>query len=227
MRRTNIFIIAVLLLLLLSGCNSDSASSEAVASVNNQIITQDEFDYFKSKNRASVISDYLNDYSIEYSENFWETEFDGKTPQQELNEITIKECALAKIQLVLMEENGIYTDITYQGLYEKAIAYNNENSGKQSVVGVKSINMDSFYEYYIDNGVMELKNILAESVLKPTQDELAQKTEELQGILTDADENEISNSAISAVVDEKYDKYISDIYENADIKWVSDEITEN
>ena len=70
--------------------------------------------------------------------------------------------------------------------------------------------MSQFYTYYISNGDMELKNILGESELKPTDDEI-------KAYIAQKDEMS-ETSAISALVDKKYEDYISDLIKNATIK---------
>lgn len=197
----------------------------ALFTVNGEVVTQAEIDYFKGKLRAEVLNDYIEKYSISNTENFWQTEFDGKTPEETLNERAREESIMAKIQFVLMREEGIYDDITYEALYKKAETFNKENSGKQGVVGIKTINLSQFYSYYLQNGILELKNIYAEGKLKPTEEEIKQKIVEMN------DGNEIKGDEISVqdyeniaknkLKTEKYEAYIAELRKNAEIKEVA------
>ena len=124
-----------------------------------------------------------------------------------------------------MREEGIYDDITYEGLYKKAEAFNNENADKQGVVGIKTIKMSQFYSYYLQNGIMELKNIYAEGKLKPTQEEIDKKILDLSDELENSKEEVVpedyENVAKDKLKTEKYEAYIKELRKNAEIKEVA------
>lgn len=212
-------IIAVMLFLLFSCANESEDKSAAVVTVNGEIVTQAEVDYFKGKFRAELINEYIEKYKIEYTEDFWQTEFDGKTPEEALNERALEESIMVKIQFVLMREEGIYDDITFEGLYKKAETFNAENADKQGVVGIKSIKMSQFYTYYFQNGVLELKNIYAEEKLAPTQEEIDAKIKEITAQHIDGvNTQDYESVARDQLKTEKYDLYIEQLRKNAEIK---------
>lgn len=219
------FLLAVTVLTLFACTKKEDAGKTALFTVNGEVVTQAEFDYFKGKLRAEVLNDYIEKYSIEYTENFWQTEIDGKTPEETLNELAREECIMAKIQFILMREEGIYDDITYEGLYKKAEAFNNENASKQGVVGIKSIKMSQFYSYYLQNGIMELKNIYSEEKLKPTEEEIEQKIIELSEVFENSEDEvlvqDYENVAKDKLKTEKYEAYIAELRKNAEIKEVA------
>ncbi len=190
----------------------------AAAIVNGESISADELEYFKGKLKAQVLNDYLAEYSIKYMPDFWNREFDGKTPEQTLNEQALEKCILAKLQFVLMREKGIYTDITYQGLYNKALAFNEANSSKEGVVGLKSIKMEQFYSYYLDNGIMELRNLLAKDEIKPTEQEINDRITQLKASGEQVDENALRSVAASKLIREKYEAYIAGLRASAMIE---------
>lgn len=203
------------------GCNrqSDMAKeSKTVAYVNGEEITSDEFQYFKSKLKAQVMNEYLEKYTESYSPDFWTKSFNGKTPEKALNEQTLEKCVMAKLQLVLMKQKGIYTDITYKGLYDKAVAFNEENSSKQGVVGLKSIKLEQFYTYYLDNGVMELRNILVKKETKPSDNELKKCIQQLKDSKQYAEITDFNSIAASKLAVEKYNQYIAKLREKANVK---------
>lgn len=190
----------------------------AAAIVNGESISADELEYFKGKLKAQVLNDYLAEYSIEYMPDFWNREFDGKTPEQTLNEQALEKCILAKLQFVLMRGKGIYTDITYQGLYNKALAFNEANSSKEGVVGLKSIKMEQFYSYYLDNGIMELRNLLSKDEIKPTEQEINDRITQLKASGEQVDENALRSVAASKLIREKYEAYIAGLRASAMIE---------
>ena len=202
-----ILLAAVFLLVSCGKAESKKDEPAVCAAVNGEAITVEEKEYFSSRYRAQIINDYSEKYGIKDFSEFWDTEFDGKTPRQALDEYALKQAAEAKIKLVLMRENGIYDDISFSALKAKAEKYNREHENQKGNVGLNTVNMASFYTYYISNGEMELKNILAESTLKPSQTELEAAEKEHPGLTEEG--------LISTVVTEKYQRMIDEALKNA------------
>lgn len=222
MKKKALILFALIMLVMFSSCSKKTEpETDAVISVNGEIVTQAEVDYFKGKLKAELINDYIEKYSVEYTSDFWQTEFDGKTPEDALEEKALEEGIMAKIQFVLMKEEGIFEDITYEGLYKKAEDFNKANAGKAGVVGLKSIKMSQFYTYYLQTGVMELKNIYAEDKLKPTDSEIEKKINEIEK-QNDGDilQQDYENLAKDKLKTEKYEAFITEIRKNAEIKEV-------
>ena len=199
-------------------CAKEEVSPTAVATVNGEVITEEEFEYFRKKYKSQVLNECLENFSVQYTEDFWQTEFDGTTPEEILYDRALEECVRAKIQLVLMKEEGIYDDITFAGLRAKAEAFNEENANKEGVVGIKSIQMSQFYSYYLQTGVMELQNIYAEGKLKPDEKEIEEKISQLAGTSDYIDEEDYESVALSKLKTEKYEKFIEELYKKAEIK---------
>jgi hypothetical protein len=217
-------------LLFLCSCTNKSSSNQTedgdkqVATVNGEIITENEMKYFSLKLRSSVINEFISEYGLEFSDSFWDTEVNGKTPQETLDERALDECVKAKIQLVLCREQGIYDDISYEGLYKKAIEYNESHSGKSNAAGVKTISLEQFYSYYLDNGVMELKNKLRDTTLAPSDEEISNAEAELkQNAKESLSDDELLNAAKSSAVDKKYDEYISGLCKRAKLEKTSEQ----
>ena len=220
LKKTLSFIMVAVMLIMLVSCTAETEEKPvAVVTVNGETVTQAEIDYFKGKFKTELINDYIEKYKIEFTEDFWQKEFDGKTPEEALYEKALEESIMVKIQFVLMREEGIYDDISFDGLYKKAEAFNAENAGKEGVVGIKSINMSQFYTYYFQNGVMELKNIYAEGKLKPTQEEIDEKINEIiDQYADDVDKQDYESVAKDQLETEKYDAYIAQLRKEAEIK---------
>ena len=201
-----------------SNKTSDSAGTSPVAYVNDETVTENELNYFKDRLRANVMNQYIGEYSCAYSDDFWATTFDGKTPQETLDKQAFEECVKAKLQLVLCRDYGIYDDISYGTFYDEAVAYNEAHSGKQSAAGVESISLTSFYTYYLNNGVLELKNRMAEDKLKPTDDEIARQLDTMSDTVKRAlSGDELKNAAAELAVEKKYDDYIASLQKRARI----------
>lgn len=194
-----------------------SEISAEYARVNGEIITYAEAKYFEDKYRAEIIGDFLSEYTLEYSDTFWDTEINGTTPQRTLEKRVLAETVNAKIRLVLMREHGIYDDISFTSLREKAEAFNRAGESGQNKAGLRSIPLNSFYTYYIQTGDMQLEQLLGKTLLAPTENEISEYIEsesDTPGFAADADARSI---AADALVSEKYEEYISELIDNADI----------
>lgn len=206
--RTILILISVVLFLLCS-CAEDEAVT-TVAVVNGETVTQEEFDYFKARKRADVINYYISEFNATVDEDFWQTDFNGITPEKDLEDRAISECVKAKIQLVLCRENGIYDDISFVGLRQRAENFNSQD--KSGAIGLKTIEPDTFYTYYIDTGVIELKNILGEKELAPTQEEINACLEKF------GTQDENYTAARKMAISKKYDDIIEKLCKEADVQ---------
>ena len=206
--RTILILISAFLFFLCS-CAEDEAVT-TVAVVNGETVTQEEFNYFKARLRADVINYYISEFNAKVDENFWQTDFNGTTPEKDLEDRAISECVKAKIQLVLCRENGIYDDISFVGLRQRAEKFNSQD--KSGAIGLKTIEMDTFYTYYIDTGVMELKNILGEKELAPTQEEINVCLENF------GTREENYTAARKTAISKKYDDMIEKLCKEADVQ---------
>lgn len=206
---------AVVLLLCSCGNNAEQTEAEPTTdgnsvycTVNGEEIACSEIAYFKKRDRADIINEFSANYGVTDFSAFWETEYDGITPAQALEDRALEDAVSAKIRFVLMRENGIYADISYAGLQALAQEYNDTHEGK-TTVGLTSIDLNTFYTYYLDNGEMELKNVLGEGEWKPSDDEISAYMQ--------ANENVSEQGAVSAIVAERYGKYIEELIEKAEI----------
>ncbi len=218
MKRLLCTVLIFTILLTFFSCAKEEMSTTAVATVNGETITEEEFEYFRKKYKSQVLNECLEKFSVQYTEDFWQTEFEGTTPEEILYDRVLEECVKAKIQFVLMKEEGIYDDITFEGLKLKAENFNAENENKEGVVGIKSIQMSQFYSYYLQTGVMELQNIYADGKLKPDEKEIEEKVSQLAEADTDINEEDYESVALSKLKTEKYENYIEELYKKAKIK---------
>lgn len=209
--------ILTLFLALFLLCSCSVNENSCLYKINGEDVTQSEKDYFLTKLRPEVISEYIFNYGIEFDENFWTTPVDGKTPEEYLESLVENEILKAKVQLILCKEKGVYEDISFDYLYNKAVEFNKENE-KNETVGINNIPLENFYDYYLDNGVAEVKNILGESTLKPTEDEIKNKSQEIKEKYPDKDNEELSSIAKDIMVEEKYEAYIEKLCSEAEVK---------
>ena len=136
-------------------------STVDVGSVNGTGISAAETDYYLPQFRSSVISIFTQKYNTAYDGTFWQTEFDGITPEEYLFDKAFYKAADSKLKLTLCKEFGLFDDISFAALKEKAEKFNKNNEGKKTV-GITSIDMNVFYDYYVSNGVLALQNTLVD-----------------------------------------------------------------
>ena len=149
---------------LFSSCSPTSDMNKMitkVGSVNGTEIMTTEIDYYIPQLRSNVISYFTKTYGAEYTDTFWQTDFDGITPEKYLFNEAFSKAADAKLKLLLCKEYGVYDNISFDALKAKAEKFNKDNEGKKTV-GITSIDMNTFYDYYVSNGVLALQNTLVE-----------------------------------------------------------------
>lgn len=161
MKKFSIIIIIAILITLVS-C-TDNTEDITYATLNDEPITIEEIEYFKNKERANVINYYAAEFNISDFTDFWNTKYRDSTPSETLESEAFERAKHAKALLIVMREYGIYDDISYASLKEKAEKYNNEFKNDKNHVGLNTISMDSFYTYYTDNGLLELINVYYEN----------------------------------------------------------------
>lgn len=209
-RKITVIALILTTLVFFASCqNEQTKPDNCVAYINGEEISSREIEYFKTRNRAYIINEYSEKYGITDFSDFWNKDFDGETPAQTLEKRAMNDACSAKIKLCLMRDNGIYEDISFSALELKAQQYNKEHENQKNIVGINSIDMSQFYSYYISTGEMTLKTVLAEGILKPTDEEIKQYIEK-HGDMSET-------SAKSYIVDDKYEEYISGLLENAEI----------
>ena len=207
MKKIIVFLSIFCLIFSLVSCAKDETvktdrTDNVYATVDGTEITTEEINYFRTRLRADVINEYAEKYNIKDFADFWDTEYNGTTPAEDLLNRSVNEAADAKQKLLMMLDNGVYDDISFNGLKAKAKKYNAEHENAQGTVGINTIDLESFYTYYISTGEMELKNILAEGELKPTEEEIDEAAKEYPELTEEG--------VISRIVDEKYEQLISE-----------------
>ena len=214
-------IIPFLLILSLCSCGvGGPAEFEPLnAYINGEPVSWEEIDYFKDQYRSEVMSKFILEYDAVPDENFWNTPVNGITPERYLYNITKEEVLKAKIQLILCRENKIYDDISIEYFYQLKENHN-KTFVKNETIGINKI-PDAYYDYYIDNGVMELKNVLENSTLAPTDDEIANKMISVKDKYSDKTQDEQLSIAKDIVVEEKYDAYIEKLCAEVEVDWGS------
>lgn len=159
MKKLSCLSLAFVFLFLLCACGENEKADGVYAFVNSEPLSTQEIDFYTSRLRTKVITEFSEKYGISDFSDFWDNEYDGVTPKSVLEERAVQSAVEAKLKLIEMKKYGIYADISWDGLKKQAEQYNKSHAGKNAV-GLKSIDMSGFYIYYLSTGEIELKKKL-------------------------------------------------------------------
>lgn len=139
---------------------TDTTRERFTVTVNGDVISPEEIEYFTKRNREKVMNDYASRYDISGIENFWYSRFDGVIPEDTLYDICLENAVQYKVAFQLMKENGIYDTTSYADFYKMAQEYNKNNEGQNATSGLSRIDLDNFYTYYFSSGKAKLERII-------------------------------------------------------------------
>ncbi len=187
------------------------------ATINGETVTYSELEYFEEQHKSEVMSKFILEYNAIPDDDFWDTPINGETPRKYLYNLCKEKILKAKIQLILCRENNIYEDISIDYFYQLKEQHNKTFKNNETI-GISQIPV-LYYDYYIDNGVMDLKNILGETILAPTDQEIKNKMVSVREKYPDKTENEQISIAKDIIIEEKYDAYIEKLCFEAEVDW--------
>jgi hypothetical protein len=152
-----------------------------MATVNGEAIMLREFMLHARALRPLVISEYRTRYGAEYSGEFWSRKFDGVTPMETLKSRTLDSLVYIKVQQISGRQAGITGDISYQGFLKELETENRrrlvaKQSGKV-IYGPVQYSEEVYYNYLFSNMVNRLKEFLAASVFRITEEDLKEAYE--------------------------------------------------
>ena len=155
---------------------SDEASASAVAMVNGNQISVQEFTRSLNNNKPSVVSYFKSKYGIEAGENFWNSNRSGEVPRDVLLKKALDEAVRIKIQQQLAKEKGLVKDISYSAFLAELNKENQRRTEDLSkgrpVFGPKQYQENQYFDYVFSNQIIKLKEKLGEKELKTSEDNL-------------------------------------------------------
>ena len=141
-------------------------SKTVVGEVNGMEIYAGEIKLKMNSAKADAIAYFEDKYNITAGADFWETEFDGETPEHYLRENALAEIASYKLQLQLGQKYGLIDDASYEALVEEITSKNLDNSKKiaegEPVYGQKTYSLSTYYEYKLSNLKLSLQKKMFE-----------------------------------------------------------------
>lgn len=104
-------------------------------------------------------------------DDFWTTDFDGTTPEDELNEIAFYALSKDKIIQQIAVSYKITAPLNFTE-FEKAWRESNKKSDNEIAYGPENVRMYEYLQYLMTQTKDELKTYLAENVWTPTEEDL-------------------------------------------------------
>ena len=206
-----ILLLSVIMIAAFCSCGENEKSetaeeneSETVASFENENITKEEVDYFSTQLRSDVINYYSSEYGVTDFGDFWDKKFGDETPREYLEKLATEKAIKSKAELLFMKEYEIYDDISYEGLKTLAEKYNEEHKDAKGTVGITSIDLSTFYTYYISTGRLELINRMSDEN-PPSQEEIENYRNENK-----LDDDITDNYIINKLTEENYEKLLEE-----------------
>lgn len=123
--------VAIISILYLMNYSGKNPKNEVILTINGESVTKAEFLSIMSSLKGSIYSRFAQKYGVSDSENFWNTSFNGEVPIDILKEETVNKLKVIKVEQILMKNNGIASDISYEGFLQ---ALKEENQRRKKAV---------------------------------------------------------------------------------------------
>lgn len=166
------------------------------------------------------------EYGVQYTDGFWEEQYDGQYGYEILEENTIEQLKYVHAVYDVAVEYGDIADGSYDALVDRWERENKERSEKiangQVVYGVKEYTFSMYQQYEISIFKETYCNDKTREGMDLTEDEIVEYYNSREWIFDESDENADLETARVAVVRElrevKYDNMIAQAEENSQVE---------
>lgn len=170
-------LIGFMICMLVAGVSA-CAKEEAVFRIEDTEISTEQFNYYISKNRSDIISQYQENAEL-IDEAFWARNADGEaTTADVLKEKAKQECLYDQMLLIIAQKKGIADSHSFEDIRKDMEEENQERKEKiesgRIVYGNKSYSVETYMSYYFSNLIHELMKEMEDQELKFTDEELMQ-----------------------------------------------------
>ena len=170
-------LIGFMICMLVAGVSA-CAKEEAVFRIEDTENSTEQFNYYISKNRSDIISQYQENAEL-IDEAFWARKADGEaTTADVLKEKAKQECLYDQMLLIIAQKKGIADSHSFEDIRKDMEEENQERKEKiesgRIVYGNKSYSVETYMSYYFSNLIHELMKEMEDQELKFTDEELMQ-----------------------------------------------------
>jgi hypothetical protein len=154
--KLNYFIIItfliVLPLLISLGFSKLHKTDKTVFTIDNVAVTEDEFNHILQNMKALTVNYFKEKYNADYSKNFWTSRYGGENPSEYAKQKAMNYLLKIKTEQIIMKENGIIQDLSYDVINESLKKENEKRKkkieSKKPIYGPVQYNITEYYSYY-------------------------------------------------------------------------------
>ena len=144
---------------------------KAIGMVNSDPFFQHDLDIFAAERRAAVAAHFGRIYNLHtMGAKFWQTDFDGQTPQQFLNNLALEDLVRRIVLLQEARKRGIDVPDLFHDFEAEREIWNAPTD--DIIFGPKTLNPKEFINYRITGISNALKTVFLANELKPTAAQL-------------------------------------------------------
>lgn len=171
-------IVFVLILVLLKN------SKTSLGSVNGKKISSEELQMYAEGERALVAAEYSEKYQLPgFGKSFWNTDFDGHTPNETLLDRTMEKLVYFKVLAQECERKKITVPRDYEQLVQEMSAENERRKQAaqrgEVVYGILEYTEGQYHDYVMTTARTQLMENLLQNELAPSEEQLRQAYEKL------------------------------------------------
>lgn len=151
-------------ILLLPFSAFSQTTDSVIARINGEPVTTTEFRNELKKHKAEVYSYFSSRNKLNDDFN-WSSSYNGETPLDRLKKRAFESLTKTKVQLLLMKEKGLMSDISYDAFLRNLEETNKKRlesvQNKQPVYGPVQYSENNYFNYLFTNNVIRLKELMA------------------------------------------------------------------
>lgn len=168
------FLILAIVFIFLTGMLKDK---QTAGTVNGHAFYQEEMKLYQEQKRAAVAAEFSARYQLDsFGQSFWQTDFDGRTPEQALYEEAL--AALVRDKVIQQEavSRGIPAPLDFREM-KKAWKLESDDRAQQTnnqspVYGPQGYSLFDFQQYLMTDTANQLKRFLLENEWKPDEQKI-------------------------------------------------------
>lgn len=165
--------VAVLLAILL-GLSLFLPQRKPAGTVNGHPFYAEELALYAAQHRAAVAADFATRYQLSsMGSNFWNTDYEGTTPEQALLAAALHSLVQDKIIQQQAAEREIAAPLDFLQV-EKAFALENKSRSASAGYGPTTLSIGEYHHYLMTQTADDLKTSLLKNELAPTEKQLRQ-----------------------------------------------------
>lgn len=104
--------------------------------IDNYDVSESEFQAFLQSNKALTTSYFKRTYNADYDKDFWTASFNGENPLEYAKQKAMDELVKVKMEQIILKENGILSDISYEAFLKSYDQENKDRAKKQLTISL-------------------------------------------------------------------------------------------